>query len=140
MGKINKKRAAILVLKIVGIILILSVVSFFAFRNMILNKAISRIAEKMETDYNSNFTVEKASFTGFSGIEMSGITLKPKQADTLLHIEQLKTSVNFGMLLAGDIQLGSLEMKNGYVQLVKNKQGKNFDAFLKRKKKPGRGR
>lgn len=134
MGKINKKRAAILVLKIVGIILILSVVSFFAFRNMILNKAISRIAEKMETDYNSNFTVEKASFTGFSGIEMSGITLKPKQADTLLHIEQLKTSVNFGMLLAGDIQLGSLEMKNGYIQLVKNKQGKNFDAFLKRKK------
>lgn len=134
MGKINKKRAAILVLKIVGIALILSVVSFFAFRNMILNKAISRIAEKMETDYNSNFTVEKASFKGFSGIEMSGITLKPKQADTLLHIEQLKTSVNLGMLLAGDIQLGSLEMKNGYVQLVRNKQGKNFDAFLKRKK------
>src|SRR5690606_26276319 len=41
------------------------------------------------------------------------------------------------MLLTGDIQLGSLEMKNGYIQLVKNKQGKNFDAFLKRRKNAG---
>ena len=134
MVKINKKRAAILVLKIVGIVIILSVVGFFGLRNMILDKAISRISEKMETDYNSYFTVKNASFKGISGIEMNEIVLKPKQADTLLHIEHLKTTVNLALLLAGDLQLGHLEMKNGYVQLVKNKDGKNFDAFLHRNK------
>ena len=134
MRKINKKRAALLFLKIVGVVIILSVVGFFAFRNMILDKAISRISKKMETEYNASFTVKDASFKGLSGIEMNEIVLKPKQADTLLDIEHLKTTINLGMLLAGDIQLGKLEMRNGYIQLVKNKEGKNFDAFLHRNK------
>jgi len=34
-------------------------------------------------------------------------------------------------LLTGDIQLKSMEMSNGFIQLVKNKDGRNFDAFLK---------
>ena len=133
MRKINKKKAALLVLKIVSIVIILSVVSFFAFRNMILEKAINRVAEKIDTDYDSYFTVKEASFKGLSGIEMNEISIKPKQADTLLHVEHLKTSINLSLLLAGDIQLGSMEMKNGYIQLIKNKQGKNFDSFLKKK-------
>jgi hypothetical protein len=35
-------------------------------------------------------------------------------------------------LLIGDVQLGTLEIKNGFVQLVKNENGKNFEAFLKK--------
>ena len=34
--------------------------------------------------------------------------------------------------MIGDIQLGTLEIENGYVQLVKNKNGQNFEAFLKK--------
>jgi len=37
-------------------------------------------------------------------------------------------------LLVGEIQLGTLKINNGYVQLVKNKNGRNFQAFLKRDK------
>jgi hypothetical protein len=44
----------------------------------------------------------------------------------------MKTSVNLWRLLVGDVQLGTLEIQNGYVQLVKNKKGSNFDAFLKK--------
>lgn len=134
MRKKNKKQIAILVLKIFVVFIVLSVVSFFIFRNTILEKAISRVSDKMTNDYNSSFVVNEASFKGFSGIEMKGITLVPKNADTLLQISELKTSINFLRLLTGDVQLGTLEMKNGFVQLVKNKNGKNFDAFLKSKK------
>lgn len=88
----------------------------------------------MTTDYNSSFIVKEASFKGFSGIEMKGITLVPKNADTLLQVSEVKTSINFLKLLTGDVQLGTLEMKNGFIQLVKNENGKNFDAFLKNKK------
>lgn len=134
MRKKNKKQIAILVLKIFVVFIVLSVVSFFVFRNTLLEKAISRVSDKMTTDYNSSFIVKEASFKGFSGIEMKGITLVPKNADTLLQISELKTSINFFRLLTGDVQLGTLEMKNGFVQFVKNKNGKNFDAFLKSKK------
>lgn len=134
MRKKNKKQIAILVLKIFVVLIVLSVISFFVFRDTLLQKAITRVSNKMTTDYNSSFIVKEASFKGFSGIEMKGITLVPKNADTLLQVSELKTSINFLKLLTGDVQLGTLEMKNGFIQLVKNENGKNFDAFLKNKK------
>lgn len=134
MRKKNKKQIAILVLKIFVVFIVLSVISFFVFRDTLLQKAITRVSNKMTTDYNSSFIVKEASFKGFSGIEMKGITLVPQNADTLLQVSELKTSINFLKLLTGDVQLGTLEMKNGFIQLVKNENGKNFDAFLKNKK------
>jgi hypothetical protein len=135
MQKKRIKKIALWVLSIVVVIIILSGISFFAFRNTILQKAITKISGKMDTEYNSTFTVKAAKFNGINGIEMEGITLAPKNADTLLNVKELKTSINLLHLLTGDIQLGSLEMKDGFIQLVKNANGKNFDAFLKKKDK-----
>jgi hypothetical protein len=133
--KRSGKRIAIIIVTTILVIFILSVISFFAFRNTILEKAITKISNKMDTDYNSSFVVKKASFKGLSGIEMWGITLVPKNADTLLQVKELKTSINLVHLLTGDLQLGTLEMRDGFIQLVKNANGKNFDAFLKNKNK-----
>ena len=134
MRKRNKKQIAILVLKIFLVTVALALTVFFVFRNTLLEKAITRISGKMDREYNSAFTVSKAAFKGFSGIEMEGISLVPKNADTLLQVHELKTSINFGALLTGDVQLGTLTMSDGFIQLVKNKRGKNFDAFLKKNK------
>lgn len=134
MRKRNKKQIAILVLKIFLVTVALALTVFFVFRNTLLEKAITRISGKMDREYNSAFTVSKASFKGFSGIEMEGISLVPKNADTLLQVHELKTSINFRALLTGDVQLGTLTMSDGFIQLVKNKRGKNFDAFLKKNK------
>ena len=134
MRKRNKKQIAILVLNIFLVAITLALISFFAFRNMALEKAITKISGKIDREYNSTFVVNKASFKGFSGIEMEGISLVPKNADTLLKVRELKTSVNLGALLTGDIQLGTLIMSDGFIQLVKNKKGKNFDAFIKKDK------
>jgi Transglycosylase/AsmA family len=135
MRKRSKKQIALLVLKIFAVLIVVCIICFFAFRNMLLQKAIAKVAAKMETEYNSRFTVKEASFKGFSGIELKGIALVPKNADTLLHVQEIRTSVNFLKLATGDVQLGTLEMKNGFVQLIRNRNGKNFDAFLKKQKK-----
>ncbi len=130
----SKKQKAFLILKIGSLILLLGIVLLFVFRNSILNKVIHRIDAKMERDYQCLFNVEKAEFQGLTNLEFQQITLVPKQADTLVRIDELKTSVNFWKLLVGDIQLGKLEINKGYVQLVKNKNGSNFEAFLRSKK------
>lgn len=135
MRKRSFKKIAFLLLKIIAVLIVVGIVCFFAFRNMLLQKAVAKVSAKMERDYNSRFTVKEAAFKGFSGIELKEIALVPKNADTLLHVQEIKTSVNYFKLLTGEIQLGTLEMKNGYVQLVRNKNGKNFDAFLKKKNK-----
>ncbi len=128
------KQKVILSLKIIGVFLLLGLVLLFAFRNTILDKVIHRIDAKLDREYQCNFTVQKAEFHGLTNIEFQQISLVPKNADTLVSIRQLKTSVSFWKLLVGDIRLGKLEINNGFIQLVKTKNGSNFDAFLHSKK------
>ena len=128
----NRKQKIIVAIKIITASLLAITIALFVFRDTLLQQAIARVSNKMERDYNSSFSVKKASFSGLSGVSLSDVVLVPKNADTLFRIHKIKTSVNFFRLLIGDIQLGTLEIENGYVQLVKNKNGQNFEAFLKK--------
>jgi len=130
----TQKQKALLVVKIVVITFITTTIAFFVLRNLLLRQEITRVSSKMERDYNCAFSVKDASFVGLSGIKMSEIILVPKKSDTLFNIQKIETSINFLQLLVGEIQLGTLKINNGYVQLVKNKNGRNFQAFLKRDK------
>jgi hypothetical protein len=130
----TRKQKIILAAKIIAATFLVMIIALFVFRNALLKQAIAKVSFKMERDYNSSFSIKEASFVGFSGVSLSEIILVPKNADTLFNIQKMKTSVNFWRLLIGDIQLGTLEIENGYVQLVKNKKGRNFEAFLKKDK------
>ena len=128
----NRKQKMIVAIKIITASLLAILIAIFVFRNTLLQQAIARVSNKMEQDYNSSFSAKTASFVGLSGVSLSDVVLVPNNADTLFSIHKIKTSVNFFRLLIGDIQLGTLEIENGYVQLVKNKNGQNFEAFLKK--------
>lgn len=130
----TRKQKVFVVLKIFGIIFLLGLALLFTFRNALLNKIIHRIDTKLEREYQCDLTIQKAEFHGLTNLEFKHIALVPKQADTLVRIDELKTSVNFWKLLIGDIQLGKLEINKGFIQLVKTKNGSNFDAFLRSKK------
>lgn len=128
----TRKQKIILAVKIVAISFLALIIAVFVFRNELLKQTIAKVSFKMASEYDSTFTVKEASFVGFSGLSFSEIILVPKNADTLFNIQKMKTSVNLWRLLVGDVQLGTLEIEKGYVQLVKNKKGRNFDAFLKK--------
>lgn len=128
----TKKQKVVLAIIIIAILLVLAIGLFFIFRNSILQKAITKVSAKMETEYDSKFSIKSASFEGFSGIALENILIVPKNADTLLNVQSVKTNVSFWKLLTGDVQLGTLYVKNGFVQLVKNEKGRNFDAFLRK--------
>ena len=130
----TKKQKALLFLKFLAVFIALSFVMLFVFRETLLEKAIAKIEKKLATEYQTKLTIEKAQFDGLSGIELQKINLVPNQADTLLSVEKIKTKINLLKLIIGTVQLEGLEMNNGFVQLVKNKNGRNFDAFIKRNK------
>ena len=130
----TKKQKALLFLKFLAVFIALSFVMLFVFREALLQKAITKIENKLATEYQTKLTIEKAQFDGLSGIELQKINLVPNQADTLLSVEKIKTKINLLKLIIGTVQLEGLEMNNGFVQLVKNKNGRNFDAFIKRNK------
>lgn len=130
MQKRKIKKILVITLSAIVLLIALGFAGFFIFRNTILEKAISKASHKFEQQYNSEFKVQQAQFKGFSGITLQGITLVPQNGDTLLNIQSLNTSVNLPQALLGKIQLGKLYMQDGYISLVRNKNGKNFNAFI----------
>ncbi len=130
----TNKQKFLLASKILGIVIAILLIGFLVFRDELLDQAIDKVSTTMKLEYNSDFAIKKASFNGISGIELDEITLAPKGLDTIFKIQKIKTSVSLWKLLIGDVQLGTLEIKNGYVQLTKKGKVKNFGAFLKRDK------
>jgi hypothetical protein len=107
------KQKIVLSLKITLLFLVLAIGLLFLFRDSLLQKAIIKIQAKLDTEYNCQFSVKKASFEGITGIIMEDILLLPKNADTLLSVQKIKTNYSFFQLLTGDIQLNNLEMNDG---------------------------
>ncbi|MES2544593.1 MAG: transglycosylase domain-containing protein [Bacteroidota bacterium] len=130
----TKKQKIFLFLKCFVALLVLLMALALIFRDAILQKVVSKAQSKLATEYNCTLNVGKASFEGFSGVNLNNITLVPKDADSLLSVEKIKAEINVLQLFTGTIQLQKLEMSNGFVQFVKTKQGNNFDAFINKEK------
>lgn len=128
----SRNQKIVLTIKILSLVLIIITIGVLAFRNTILEQLIAKITHKANTEYNSDFTIKNAVFDGVSGLTLTDVILAPKNADTLLKIKTIKTSVNFFQLVIGDIQLGSLQMSDGYLQLIQKGKLKNYAAFLKK--------
>lgn len=127
---INWKKTLVTFLKVIGVFFVLLVIAFFSFRNMLLHRAIDKVTAKVQNEYNSTFSVGEASFSGLAGVEMTNVLLVPGNADTLFQVGHLNASISFLFALIGDVRLKNLEVKDGFVQLIKNEQGRNFDIFL----------
>lgn len=112
--------------------LLLTLLFGYIFRNDILQYTLSKIQEKVSQKYDCTFKIGKAELIGISGIELKEIYLLPKKADTLVAVNTIKTKINLLEIISGDVQINNLEMHDGYIQFVKNKKGRNFDAFLKK--------
>ncbi|MEW5677493.1 biosynthetic peptidoglycan transglycosylase [Flavobacterium enshiense] len=134
MGTRTKKQKFFLFLKVFTVLLVLAFAGLYLFRDTLLQKAITKIEAKFRNEYHCDFSVKKANFNGISEVELHDMVLVPQNADTLLAVQKIRTSYNLAELITGDLQLKNLEMNNGFIQLVKNKNGRNFDAFLKRDK------
>lgn len=130
---INYKKLISRLLMTLAILLVLAGILFFCFRNMALEQVMARVKGKV-AERNAEFVVQEANFDGISGITMKGVSLTPNGQPELLKIEEIKTSISLGHLLIGDVQLGTLHMKNGYVQMVRDSLGWNFRGLIRSKK------
>lgn len=126
------KQKIILAVNILFVLFTVLIITFYVFRDAVLKQTVAKVSHEMETEYNSVFSVKKAAFDGLSGLNLTEITVIPNNADTLFKIQKLKTSINLWRLITGDLQLGTLEIQNGFVQLVKKGKVANYDAFLKK--------
>lgn len=128
----NKKKIIVIIVSSILGLLLIAISGFFIFRDQLLTQAIAKTTSHLDQNCDSKLLIGKVEFTNFNGIRLTNISLKPRAADTLFDIDKMETSINFWRLFTGDIQLGTLKINNGYVQLTKKGNIKNFAAFLKK--------
>ncbi|WP_295767576.1 transglycosylase domain-containing protein [uncultured Mucilaginibacter sp.] len=128
-------------LRIAGIVagallLILIVGGFVAYskREALLQKAIYKAKAKAKRDYNLDVKIGTAKFTGLSTVAFNNITVVPEQRDSLVRINNFEISVKLMPLIAGDIKLADVKLKDGYLNLIDKKGQRNFDFLFHRKR------
>ncbi|MDP3928735.1 MAG: biosynthetic peptidoglycan transglycosylase [Bacteroidota bacterium] len=126
----NTKKYVTLTAKAVGVFLLLLILCFFAFRTYFLEKGIAKVQQKLADKYQIELQVGSAQFVGLSGINLSSLRLIPQGKDTLLDLQEFSLSIDLFYALLGDVRLKSIGLKNGYFQLSKKNEVRNYGAFL----------
>ncbi|NNT71838.1 AsmA family protein [Flavobacterium sp. IMCC34852] len=135
------------ILKIVGIVLLLLVVSAFAipyfFKDQIKAKIEKAINEKVDAKVafaDADLSLFKNFPNASVNIEkLSIINKAPFEGDTLVAFEELNLKMSIGQLFNSDdepMQIDGIDSKNGLINIIFNKDGLgNFDIALKEEKK-----
>jgi len=126
----NTKKYVTLTAKAVGVFLLLLILCFFALRTYFLEKGIAKVQQKLADKYQIELQVGSAQFVGLSGINLSSLRLIPQGKDTLLDLQEFSLSIDLFYALLGDVRLKSIGLKNGYFQLSKKNEVRNYGAFL----------
>jgi len=140
------------ILKIVGIVLLLLVVSAFAipyfFKDQIKAKILSAINEKV--DAKVAFTdADLSLFKNFPNAsvnieKLSIINKAPFEGDTLVAFDELNLKMSVRELFKGDDEpmvIDGIDSKNGLINIIFNKDGVgNYDIALKEESKADDGK
>ena len=111
------KHIFITLAKIAGVFLFLVIVAFFSFRNMLLQKALTKITNKVKTDYAATFSIKQAEFTGIASVKLTDVSLVPANHDSILHIASIETGIKLAYALFLDFRLDDLKVTDGYLNL-----------------------
>lgn len=124
------KKIVTLTAKVVGVFLLVAFLSFFLLRGYFLDKAIIKIQQKLLSKYSVELQIGSAQFNGLSGVHLKGLKLIPQGKDTLLDLNEFSLSVHLFYAIFGDIRIESITLKNGYFQLSKKDNIRNYGSFL----------
>lgn len=107
----------------------------YSKREALLKKMVAKAIAKADKDYGLEIKIGSAGFTGLSTVKMTGISVVPKERDTLSNIGELSIGVRLFPLIFGNIKLSEVQLHNGFVSVVLKDSTTNIDFILKRKKK-----
>lgn len=102
-------------------------------RGKMLDQAVVKVKNKLKEDYQLDLRIGRYDFAGLTTVEFQKVRLVPDSADQLAAIDKFKVSIKLFPLISGTIKIGSLEMENADISLVKADSTSNYDFLFKKK-------
>ncbi|HMT28865.1 MAG TPA: transglycosylase domain-containing protein [Bacteroidia bacterium] len=117
-----------------SILIVLITASYFLFRGMLLENAISKIQSKASEKYQVKLEIKEAHFESLAKIALSEITVIPAKGDTLFYCSNSSFTVSIYRLIKGQPPLNNFLMENGFLKLINyNDSTTNYSFLLKGK-------
>lgn len=104
-------------------------------REALLKKIIAKAIAKADKDYGLEMKIGSAGFNGLASVHMQGISVVPKERDTLATIKDITVGVKLFPLIFGNVKLSEINLNEGKLNIVLKDSLTNLDFILKRKKK-----
>ncbi|MEY2629583.1 MAG: hypothetical protein RLZZ469_478, partial [Bacteroidota bacterium] len=135
------------VLKIVGVILLLLVVSAFAIPYFFKDQIKAKIEKAINEKVDAKVAFADADLSLFKNFPNASVTIEklsivnkaPFEGDTLVAFDELHLKMAIGQLFNSEnepMQIDGIDSKNGLINIIFNKDGVgNFDIALKEDKK-----
>lgn len=131
--KINKLFLKILI-SISGAI-ILVIIIFLSFRNLLLNNAIEKRIQSYSLKLGAKITYSKAAFSGLSTIKIQNFGIVPPENDTLMVVKQISIRVKPLELLRLRLRFDNAEINHPAIILRRDGDHSNY-LFLLEQKSP----
>ncbi len=140
------------ILKIVGIIILLTIIALFAIPYFFKDQIKEKIKQTINENVNAKVTFTDADLSLFKSFPNANVSLEklviinkaPFEGDTLVSLEELNLKMSIKELFKGKeeaINIEGISSKNGLINIIFNKEGVgNFDIALKDKKKEDTGK
>ena len=131
----SRKKLYIKIIKYTLISFAFLIILYFSVRNSILNHFVEKKITDFNLKYHADLKIEKISLAGLYTIEISNISLKHKDRDTLIKAEKIIGKISFIQLLIGNIKLNEIQLTNFYIRIYKNHEINNYSFLLKNPEK-----
>lgn len=140
------------ILKIVGVVLLLLIVSAFAIPYLFEDEIKAKIAKAINDNVDAKVAFEDADLSLFKSFPKANITIDklsiinkaPFEGDTLVAFEELNLKMSVMELFNDDnepMNIEAISSKNGLINIIFNKDGVgNFDIALKNQDKKDDGK
>lgn len=130
-------RPVSLILAALTSIAILLLINAYSQREELFQIAMHRAIEKVRDEYKLRIEMKEVHLSGLSKAVFKDLTAIPLGRDTIAQIAHLEVGVKLIPLIMGDINLSSIILENGKIDLVRKNGVTNYEFLFKKKNQHG---
>lgn len=113
--------------------LLILFVIFFLNRERLLQFAVKKVKQKVETKYPAKLEIGQARFLDFNTVLVTDIAFLPTSQPQLLQIDTVEATVSFKSLFFGRLIFKQFNVANGAITAIKQDSIDNFSFLYKKK-------
>ncbi|MEI7980543.1 MAG: biosynthetic peptidoglycan transglycosylase [Bacteroidota bacterium] len=125
------KTRGVTVLRYTGITVITIMLLLLFFRNSLISFYLNRKVDRFNAAFQADLRISGIKIVGLETIRMTGLTLKPRQGDTLVKMDTVFASVSLLKLLEGRIALHDVQLTNTRFTFIRKDSITNYLFLLK---------